>query len=177
MGESLPARDAEPGRVDMSVLSERLSEGSLPGPAPHGAHSGPVPAVLWGQNVDTRLLLRGLLRLHRHPVVYEAATLEELNRLPASPEPSLLVLAVESEDGNWERDLSTALRRHPELRPVVILPRENAALEPRAIAAGARAVVIRPFAIRDLVRALTSATDGATTKGVSPRAESSGSPR
>jgi AmiR/NasT family two-component response regulator len=140
--------------------SPRMAEDSLPGPTPQGPRSGPVESVLWGGDVDTRLLLRGLLHLHRHPVVYEAATLEEVSRLPSSTEPRLLVVAVESDDGTWERELPSVLQRHPELHAVVILPRESAALGPRAVAAGARAVVVRPFAVRDLVNALTSAADG-----------------
>jgi DNA-binding NarL/FixJ family response regulator len=154
----------------MSVLgSQRWSEDARPGSAPRGDRSGPVETVLWGKDVDTRLLLRGLLRLHRHPVVHEAASLEELIRLPASEDPKILVVAVESGDDRWERDLTTAVKRHPELRPVVILPRESAALEPRALAAGARAVIVRPFAIRDFVRALTSAADGESTNVPRPR--------
>jgi AmiR/NasT family two-component response regulator len=147
----------------------RSSEDSLPGPAPLGPPSGLVESVLWGEDVDTRLLLRGLLRLHRHPVVYEASTLEELDRLPASTDPKLLVMAVESEDGTWDRELSTVLKSHPELRPVVILPRDSAALGPRALAAGAKVVVVRPFAIRDLVHALTSAVDRTSTSVPRPR--------
>jgi len=145
----------------MSVLeSQRWSEGAPPGSAPQRNRAAPVEAVLWGENVDTRLLLRGLLRLHRHPVVHEAASLEELLRLPASEDPKILVVAVEPEDGGWERDLTAALKLHPELHPVVILPRESAALGPRALAAGARVVVVRPFAIREFVDALAVAGDG-----------------
>jgi CheY-like chemotaxis protein len=160
-GGALPARDAERDRVAMSVLgSQRWSEDARPGTPPRGGRSDTTEAIVWAQNVDTRLLLRGLLRLHRHPVMHEVASLEELVRLPASADPTILVMAVESGDGGWERDLTTTAKRHPELRPVVILPRESAALEPRALAAGARAVVVRPFAIRDFVRALASAVDG-----------------
>jgi hypothetical protein len=60
----------------------------------------------------------------------------------------------------WERDLTEALKRHPELRPVVILPLEGAALKPRALAVGVRSVLVRPFFIRALKRALASAADG-----------------
>jgi CheY-like chemotaxis protein len=158
---ALPACDAERDRGTMNALgSQRLSEDARPGSPPRGDRSGITQAVLWAENVDTRLLLRGLLRLHRHPVVHEVASLEELVRLPPSADPTILVVAVESEDDGWERRLTETLKRHPELRPVVILPRESAGLEPRALAAGARAVVVRPFAIRDFVRALASAADG-----------------
>jgi AmiR/NasT family two-component response regulator len=148
--------------------SPRLAEDSLPGPAPPVPRSGLAESVLWGEDVDERLLLRGLLRLHRHPVVFEAATLEELSRLPTATEPRLLVVAVKAGDGAWEQDLPSVLKSHRELRPVVILPRECAELGPRAVSAGARAVVVRPFAIRDFVNALTTALDGGPTNGPRP---------
>jgi DNA-binding NarL/FixJ family response regulator len=149
--------------------SPRLAEDSLPGPAPPGSRSGVGEAVLWGEDVDERLLLRGLLRLHRHPVVFEAATLEELSRLPAASEPRLLVVAVKAGDGTWEQDLRSVLQSHPELRPVVILPRESAGLDPQKASAAARVVVVRPFAIREFVHALTSAMDGASTDPPRPQ--------
>jgi DNA-binding NarL/FixJ family response regulator len=117
----------------------------------------PVPAILWGRDEDTRLLLRGLLRLNRYPIVHEAATLDELAGLPVATEPRLLVFDAETETDTWCADLTAALRDHPELRAVVILPRDPRATEERARDAGARAVLSRPFAIRDLVTALDRA--------------------
>jgi hypothetical protein len=118
-----------------------------------------VPTVLLGQNEDTRLLLRGLLRLHRYPVLHEVGTVDELGALPSLPAPTVLVVDVESVLTGWERDLPTVLARHPELRALVLLPPEGAAFEPRARAAGATNVVVRPFAIRDFVRAVAAAAE------------------
>ena len=59
--------------------------------------------------------------------------------------------------------MTAALKRQSELRPAVILPLESAALEPRALAVGTRSVLVRPFFIRALKRALTSAADGGST--------------
>ena len=120
------------------------------------------PAVLLGGNEDTRLLLRGLLRLHRHPVLLEASGPEGIGRLARSDEVKILVLDVGSERAaTWADELSEILRGHPDLRAVVILPSADVALEGRARAAGARAVLVRPFAIHDFVEAVESAGRGA----------------
>ena len=117
----------------------------------------PVPAVLWGPDDDTRLLLRGLLRLHRYPVAYEARTIEDLEQLPTSYQPRLLLMDVPVEAGHWSAELERALRVHIDLRPVVILPAGRPAAEAEAIRAGARAVLPRPFVIQEFVRAVAKA--------------------
>lgn len=113
-----------------------------------------VPAVLLVSNPDTRLLLKGLLRLQRHPVLFEAAQLEELDRLSSTPGPKILLVDVEPEDGDWAKDVRAALQRHPDLRPILITPQRTPEVEARAAAAGIRTIVIRPFAIRDLIGAV-----------------------
>jgi DNA-binding NarL/FixJ family response regulator len=118
-----------------------------------------APAVIWGRNADTRLLLRGLLRLHRFPVLHEVSTFDEIVALPALSEPTVLVIDAEVEGQAWHENLRAVLAAHPELRPLVLLPPGNGALESSARTAGARAVVARPFAIRDFVRAVTAAAE------------------
>ena len=116
-----------------------------------------LPAVLLGGNEDTRLLLRGLLRLHRHRVLLEAPGPEGIERLPPSPETKILVVDAGSEaDPKWAEQLSGILRSRSDLRALVILPSPDVALESRARAAGARAVLVRPFAIHDFVEAVDS---------------------
>lgn len=146
----------------MTILGSSLAspEDSLSRPSPEPPSSGGVPAVLLGQNEDTRLLLRGLLRLHRYPVLHEVGTVDELVALPSLPAPTVLVVDVESVWEGWDRELPSALILHPELRVLVLLPPESAALEPRARAAGATRVVVRPFAIRDFVRAVAATARG-----------------
>lgn len=146
----------------MTILGSSLAspEDSLSRPSPEPPSSGGVSAVLLGQNEDTRLLLRGLLRLHRYPVLHEVGTVDELVALPSLPAPTVLVVDVESIWTGWDRELPAALVVHPELRVLVLLPPESAALEPRARAAGAAGVVVRPFAIRDFVRAVATAARG-----------------
>ena len=137
-----------------STPSEKASGG--PAGPPDGSASS-VPAVLLGGSEDTRLLLRGLLRLHRHRVLLEAPAREGIERLPASPETKLLILDAGSEkDGKWAEELAAVLKSRPDLEALVILSSSDPALETRARSAGARAVLVRPFAIRDFVEAVDS---------------------
>ena len=132
--------------------SERAAAGpSAAAVAPLSA----VPAVLLGGSEDTRLLLRGLLRLHRHRVLLEVQAPEGIERLPASPEPKILILdAGAKADCTWAEDLSSVLKSRPDLRALVILPTSDPTLETRAREAGARGVLVRPFAIHDFVEAV-----------------------
>ena len=129
-----------------------------PGVAPPlTASAGPAPAVILGGSEDTRLLLRGLLRLHRHRILLEGPSAEGIDGLPASSEPKVLVLdAGAKEDSSWTESLAAVLQRRADLRALVILPTSDPALAARARAAGARAVLVRPFAIREFVEAVDS---------------------
>ena len=110
-----------------------------------------------GGSEDTRLLLRGLLRLHRHRVLLETPTREAVDRLPPSAETKILVLDTGGEKGEaWATDLASLLRARSDLRALVILPSADPGLETRARQAGARAILVRPFAIRDFIEAVDS---------------------
>ncbi len=119
----------------------------------------PIEAVLLGTNDDTRLLLRGLIRLHRHRVALEARTIDELEGLPPSTRPRVLIQDVDAEDDRWSDELRFALDRHPDLRAVVLLPTDGTSLRAEALRAGASAVIVRPFAVRELVRKVTEVVD------------------
>jgi DNA-binding NarL/FixJ family response regulator len=121
-------------------------------PPPSGA-----PAIVLGGSEDTRLLLRGLLRLHRHRVLFEAPTREGIDRIPVSPETKILVLDAGTDKGEaWAETLSSLLRSRSDVRALVILPSSDPGLETRARQAGARATLVRPFAIRDFIEAVDS---------------------
>jgi DNA-binding NarL/FixJ family response regulator len=121
----------------------------------------PVPAVLWVPDDDVRLLLRGILTLQRHPVVLELASAEALHRWEP-PEVALLVVDAVSGAERWREELTEALRSRPELRAIVLLPRDHEALRREAEALGARATLVRPFAVRDLVAAIREALRGSS---------------
>ena len=145
----------------MSARGPRFSPSEAPvaRPVPNGAPAPHAPAVIWGDDEETRLLLRGLLRLHRHPVLHEVTSGDELERIPSTSGPCLLLYAVPSGDGEWATELAAVLERHPELRAVVILPSGTAASEVDPRRVGARAVLPRPFAIQEFARALERSTD------------------
>ena len=116
----------------------------------------PVPTVLWVPDEDLRLLLRGILTLQRHPVVLELTTAEALRRWEAPRVALLFVDAVSGAD-RWREELPEMLRVRPELRAVVLLPRDHEALRSQAESLGARATLARPFAVRDVVAAIREA--------------------
>ncbi|HTT16750.1 MAG TPA: hypothetical protein VMH49_05285 [Thermoplasmata archaeon] len=120
-----------------------------------------VPAVLWVPDDDVRLLLRGILTLQRHPVVLELTTAESLHRWEPAPVALLIVDAV-SGASRWREELTEALRARPELRALVLLPRDHDALRREAEGLGARATLVRPFAVRDLVAAIREALRGSS---------------
>ncbi|HYA55013.1 MAG TPA: hypothetical protein VEG42_05370 [Thermoplasmata archaeon] len=121
-----------------------------PGPTPVGA-----PALVLGGSEDTRLLLRGLLRLHRHRVLFEGPTREGIDRLPPSPETKILVLDTgPAKNDAWADELTSVLKGRTDLHALVILPSADPALEGRARQAGAKSILVRPFAIRDFIQAV-----------------------
>jgi CheY-like chemotaxis protein len=120
--------------------------------APPGA-----PAIVLGGSEDSRLLLRGLLRLHRHRVLLEAPTHEGLERVPSSSEMKILIFDAGPAKGEaWAEELSATLRGRSDLHALVLLPGADPALGTRARQAGAKTVLVRPFAIRDFIEAVDS---------------------
>lgn len=124
-----------------------------------GRHGPYLEAVVWGADADQRLLLRGLLKMQHHAVVFEARSPEDLDDLPDTLERRLLLVDAESADPAWDGALSAVVRRHPSLLPVVVLPHgASRADEARARACGARATLVRPFTVQELERAIGLAT-------------------
>jgi CheY-like chemotaxis protein len=136
-------------------------------PVPERA-AGNVPAVLLVSDADTRLLLKGLLRLHRHPVTAEMSAIDELEALPPVPQPTILLVESDPAAGGWEAEVPLALRRHPLLRPVVIASERSPEIERRARAIGVRAIIARPFSIRELTGAIDAAAEDIEPAGPLP---------
>lgn len=118
-----------------------------------------VPAVVLSANEDTRLLLRGLLRLNRHPVVFEGRAAEELDGVPPGEGPRILLLDGDAVPGGWESAIRVALAREPSLRVILLTPDRSPALAARAREAGARTVLVRPFAIAEFIEALARSSE------------------
>jgi DNA-binding NarL/FixJ family response regulator len=131
-------------------------------PALTGSPGGePVPSVLWVPDDDVRLLLRGILTLQRHPVVLELTSADALRRWEP-PQVALLIVDAVSGADRWREELAEATRARPELRAIVLLPRDREGLRAEAEALGARATLVRPFAVRDLVAAIREALRGSS---------------
>jgi CheY-like chemotaxis protein len=138
----------------MVVLGEGGGAPSSRSPArPAASAAEPVPAVLWVPDDDVRLLLRGILTLQHHPVALEITAAEALRRWDP-PKVALLIVDAVSGVDRWREELTEALRSRPELRALVLLPRDREKVRHEAEALGARATLVRPFAVADLVRAI-----------------------
>jgi AmiR/NasT family two-component response regulator len=129
---------------------------------PHGPNgsSSTVDTVIVGGSDETRLLLRGLLRLHHHRVRGEAATAEGLEPVESPAETRVLILVIEGEGEEWPLELASARDRQPGLRALLIVPESTPQLESRARAAGVHGILNRPFAIRDLIAAVEAVGRG-----------------
>jgi AmiR/NasT family two-component response regulator len=144
----------------------RRNDESMPsaeGPAGRTMGSAGRPAVatvIVGGTDETRLLLRGLIRLHRHLVLAECAAADQLGPADPSEPTPVLILVCDTEVDEWPHELATARERQPGLRPLLIVPERDPDLIERARRMGVKAVLNRPFAIRDLVASVEAVARG-----------------
>jgi hypothetical protein len=132
-----------------------------PGRPAAGSDRPTVDVVILGGSEETRLLLRGLLRLHRHRVDREVRSAEGLDvREGDVGPPRVLILVADTESDDWARELIIARDRQGGLLPLLIVPDTSSELIARAKAAGVRGILSRPFAVRDLVRAVETVAAG-----------------
>jgi CheY-like chemotaxis protein len=161
-----PALEGLAVRVRLAMVVDRAklsSSGALAGPpatVAHGASPLGVSVVLLGTNEDTKLLLKGLLRLRRYAVGQEARSAEELEAGPSGEDPRVLLLDAEAVTGGWEAALREAHQRQPGLRIVLLTFDRSPELSSRALASGARVVLGRPFSMAEFWRAVESASQG-----------------
>src|SRR5215472_6589719 len=110
--------------------------------------------IIVGGSDETRLLLRGLLRLHRQRVLGEGTTSTYLSTLAEQPEPSVLLLDVDLEQSEWLSAVRQAVARCKNLRAVLLTPSRSPRVEELARQAGISALVRRPFAVHELIDAV-----------------------
>ena len=110
--------------------------------------------IIVGGNDETRMLLRGLMRLHRFRVVLEGSTLDCLLRIPTPSDGGILLMDVDIREEAWARAISEALRAHPSVRAVLLTPSKAGGVEERAKAIGIHATLRRPFAVHELIEAV-----------------------
>jgi AmiR/NasT family two-component response regulator len=119
-----------------------------------------VATVIVGGTEETRLLLRGLVRLHQHRVLAEVSTADLLRPTDPNDPADVLVLVADGEGDEWPHELATARDHQPDLLPMLIVAERTPELISRARRMGVRAVLNRPFAIRDLVSSLEAVARG-----------------
>ncbi len=109
-------------------------------------------AVVAAGDEETRVLLRGLLRLHHYRVEGEAEGATQCLELIREHRPSLLVADVNLAEGSSSALVAEARRASPELRVILVAP----ASRPPTPAAngGPDVVLLRPFRIRQFAEAL-----------------------
>jgi len=119
-----------------------------------------VATIIVGGTEETRLLLRGLVRLHHHRVLEETRTADHLKPADPSDPARVLILVGDGDGDGWPHELATARALHPDLLTLLIIPERTPDLIARARRMGVKAVLNRPFAIRDLVSAVEAVAQG-----------------
>ncbi len=124
------------------------------------AESGGPSAVVAAGDEETRILLRGLLRLHHVRVEGEARNASVALELLRRVRPSLLVLDVDLADGGFEKLLAGARAQLPGLRIVLVAPSSR---PPPALPDGPApdVTLLRPFRIRAFAEAIAPSAGGA----------------
>ena len=110
---------------------------------------------------ETRVLLRGLLRLHHFSVDGEAEGATQALELIRTHRPGLLVADVNLAEGSPASLVAEARAAHPSLRVILVAP---ASRPPPAMGVrGPDVVLLRPFRIRQFAEAI--APGGTTPPG------------
>lgn len=109
--------------------------------------------AIYSTHDEIRLLLRGLLRLHRYRVVAEGLAPTALSEIPSQLRP-VVVLDADLDEMGWSEAVTHLLQDRPELRVVLLSATRSPRIESQAVALGIAAVVRRPFAVHQLVEAI-----------------------
>jgi len=122
----------------------------------------PAPsAVVVAGDEETRVLLRGLLRLHHFRVDGEAEGATQCLELIREHHPTLLVADVNLAEGSSTALVTEARKAAPQLRVILVAP----ASRPPALSTdrdkAPDVVLLRPFRIRQFAEALVPPAPGA----------------
>ncbi|MCI4365647.1 MAG: hypothetical protein L3K10_06275 [Thermoplasmata archaeon] len=110
-------------------------------------------AVVVAGDEETRVLLRGLLRLHHFRVDGEAEGATQAMELLAHHHPTLLVVDVNLAEGTIPRLLADARALLPKLRTILVAPASRPP-PPESVPGGPDVILLRPFRIRQFAEAL-----------------------
>ncbi len=119
-----------------------------------------IPTLIVGGSEETRLLLRGLVRLHRHRVLAEKASADQIGAADPEDPGRVLILVADGDEDDWPHELAAARQLQPQLLVLLLVPERTPELVERARRMGVRGVLNRPFAIRDLVGSVEAVARG-----------------
>lgn len=122
---------------------------------PSSERPNPTAIVAAGDD-ETRVLLRGLLRLHHFLVVGEASGASEVLHLLAEDPPDLLVGDVNLAEGTPQAMIDGARRLAPRIRIVITCPPPRSSAAP-APPTSADLILSRPFRIHEFAEAIAPA--------------------
>jgi DNA-binding NarL/FixJ family response regulator len=119
---------------------------------------GPSTAVVASSDEETRVLLRGLLRLHRFRIVGEAEGTTDAGQLVRLHRPAVLLVDSNLAEGSPGSLIAATRSAAPSTRVIVLSPPGRA---PAPSAGGAPDVLLpRPFRIQQFAEALGPVSDG-----------------
>ncbi len=111
-----------------------------------------APTAICGSDDETRLVLRGILLLHRYPVTSEARAPAELGRPPT--EARVVVYDARGTPAEWLDAVRSLVRENPTVLVLALLPVGGEGFRAEAERAGAHATLVKPFLMRDLLEAI-----------------------
>jgi DNA-binding NarL/FixJ family response regulator len=119
-------------------------------------------AVVAAGDEETRVLLRGLLRLHHFRVDGEAEGATQCLELIRDHHPTLLVADVNLAEGSPGALVSEARKAAPQLRVILVAPASRPPNVPSDHDRAPDVVLLRPFRIRQFAEALLPSSSGAS---------------
>ncbi|MGA7922724.1 MAG: response regulator [Thermoplasmata archaeon] len=117
------------------------------------ANQSTPTAVVAAGDEETRVLLRGLLRLHHYRVIGEAEGLTRAMEFIQAHHPSVLVTDVNLAEGSSTRLIEESKRSSPDLRVILVTPAARPPPTPEG-SVTPDVVLPRPFKIRQFAEAL-----------------------
>ena len=120
----------------------------------HDAEESTTTAIVVAGDEETRVLLRGLLRLHHFRVEGEAEGATRALELLRDHRPTLMVADLSLAEGNPTALIGEARAVLPTLRVVLVVPASRRSPPSASPSARADVVLVRPFRIRQFADAL-----------------------
>jgi DNA-binding NarL/FixJ family response regulator len=112
-------------------------------------------AIVVAGDEETRVLLRGLLRLHHFRVDGEAEGATHALELLRDHQPQLMVADVNLAEGTPTTLIQSARAIQPQLRVILVAPASRPPAPAPDVAQRPDVVLLRPFRIRQFAEALT----------------------